>query len=231
MPLRRLIDAYNHVAADYDQRWTRKVDRAEDELLCGGLRAYADGANVLDLGSGTGHLLDFVKPATYLGIDPSAGMVKQARAKFHSSPPRRFVVNTAEQGVWDVSADFYDVTTALWAFSYFEDQMKVLAGMKRALRPRGRAFVHAYTRRYIKRASYVLGGRMDGTQFRPWTADALKIALLSSGFKEVNVVGFRLLPDKTLEWLPLRVIKAIMMEESESAPPDSCYTLLAHGVA
>lgn len=71
---------YDAVMDGYDDRYADPVSVAESEHVFGEL-ADANGRSVLDLGCGTGMLLDYATPAAYLGIDPSRVALDILRAK------------------------------------------------------------------------------------------------------------------------------------------------------
>jgi hypothetical protein len=81
---------FDAVAADYDQQFQRPKYRAEDATVMAMLTPIAPDARVLDVGAGTGLLLDHLHlpPDRYTAIEPSAGM----RARFTAKHPDHEVV-------------------------------------------------------------------------------------------------------------------------------------------
>ena len=52
---------------------------------------------VLDIGCGTGNILDFLRPKSGVGVDISSSMIKIAKRKFASIPMLKFYVHDIEQ--------------------------------------------------------------------------------------------------------------------------------------
>jgi hypothetical protein len=80
----RAGDAYDRIAPVYDDLWRSEEAHAEDRKVIE-LLAYR-GGSVLDVGCGTGLLLDHIRPELYLGIDPSRGMLERLEEKFPGAP-------------------------------------------------------------------------------------------------------------------------------------------------
>lgn len=78
---------YDGMAAHYDSFYADDAHRAEDEAVTGALMPYLT-RSVLDVGCGTGLLLDYAADAMtdYLGIDPSIGMLTEM---LHKHPDAR----------------------------------------------------------------------------------------------------------------------------------------------
>mgnify|MGYP000140967263 FL=1 len=76
---------YDAIAAQYDSLHKDPKSLQEDLAIAGFLREYvAPGCKVLDLGCGTGLLLELLalQPEDYLGIDPSEKMLEELQRKF-----------------------------------------------------------------------------------------------------------------------------------------------------
>ncbi len=76
---------YNKIAPIYDSLFDRPYDRIEEGVVTNII--YPNlvwGEGVIDVGCGTGLLLDLIScdPASYVGIDPSKGMIKIFRGKY-----------------------------------------------------------------------------------------------------------------------------------------------------
>ncbi len=90
-------DAYDAIAHTYDAHFLGTVDRAEDRIISVELKRFMSRVKthpkeVLDVGCGTGYVLDQMKGSVgfmrYTGLDVSEKMIKQARIKH---PSRKFI--------------------------------------------------------------------------------------------------------------------------------------------
>jgi SAM-dependent methyltransferase len=147
--------AYDIVASRYDEFYSAKpIFKAENlaikSMLVGG--SFLDGP-VLDLGCGTGGLLDLcgneIKDDDYLGVDPSYKMVSVARSKY---PNFHFIVGTANRA----PAEFFENTISLFSVSYAPVLVNSLRGIWRSLRPSGRYFIIVYGLARGTRNDYLL---------------------------------------------------------------------------
>ena len=95
-------EQYNKIAYKYDELFTDPESKHQDAEIFKMLKPiidhkkYFDNTNtILDVGSGTGLLVDLLKPdpENYIGIDPSFIMVKLAKQKF---PEHTFKCNKLE---------------------------------------------------------------------------------------------------------------------------------------
>ena len=76
---------YDAIAAQYDSLHKDPESPQGDLAIAGFLREYlAPGCKVLDLGCGTGLLLELLalQPEDYIGIDPSEKMLEELQRKF-----------------------------------------------------------------------------------------------------------------------------------------------------
>lgn len=80
----KVFSAYDEIAERYDSLFTDPVYAQEDEEI----RVQIDwrGENVLDVGCGTGLLIDILKidKGKYLGVDPSSNMLAKLKWKYPS---------------------------------------------------------------------------------------------------------------------------------------------------
>lgn len=94
-------------------------------------------SSLLDVGCGSGALLDFVARADlthYTGVDISEEALKQAQAKASGIPSTRFIAATAEAYTPDRS---YDVIVFNEVVFYLQDPLAVLESYQQHLAPGG----------------------------------------------------------------------------------------------
>lgn len=127
--------AYDRIAPAYDTLFTDAGSLSENEAVIAALGDLS-AKSVLDIGCGTGLLLDYVTPARYVGIDPSAGMLRIMASKhqgavtqcatcaeFLQLAPERFDLAVALFGVGSylTAADLHglrDVADAVFVMGY-----------------------------------------------------------------------------------------------------------------
>ena len=109
----------------YYYRWLARIVGAE----------IPAGARVLDVGCGTGVLLDAVKPAHGVGVDLSPAMVRLARQRF---PRLHFRVADAEALEEGGAFDWVMMVDVL---EHLGDPRSALASVRRACRPESRLIV------------------------------------------------------------------------------------------
>jgi trans-aconitate methyltransferase len=138
----RAID-FGEISRRYEQ--DSVVQKAAAEILLG-LLQVGPHEDVLDLGCGTGHLsrrLAALTAGRVVGVDPSPGMIVEARTK-HGGERARFEVGAAE----DLDAtEPFDAIFCSSALQWFREPARALAACGRALRPGGRMAVQAPARR------------------------------------------------------------------------------------
>jgi len=100
---------------------------------------------VLDLGCGDGRisaeLADTVFLGAVLGVDASPRMIDYARAKHLGGRPANLDFAVADATHLAFSAQF-DLVVSFNCLHWIPDQLAVLAGITRALKPGGRMFLH-----------------------------------------------------------------------------------------
>ena len=143
---------YDELARSYDDQFRRPVDRWEDDRLTGLLARLVNGRDVLDLGCGTGWLLDHLEPACYTGLDESAPMLAVLTAKH----PHAVVIKVSvgapdwrEAFFW--RGALFDTITATWSAQYLGAAGTLLADLAPMVRPGGHIALHGYLPRYRRR--------------------------------------------------------------------------------
>jgi ubiquinone/menaquinone biosynthesis C-methylase UbiE len=131
-------DYYDRLAPDYDRdRFGNSYGRFVDAEERGILRAWLAGtapAQVVDIGCGTGRLLDFAMT----GVDASAEMLKIAAGKF---PDRRLVQSALPN--LDLMDGSFAAATCFHVFMHLDEALIAasLAEIARVLKPGGRLIV------------------------------------------------------------------------------------------
>jgi trans-aconitate methyltransferase len=161
------------------------------------LLAPLPGERILDLGCGDGVLSEKIAAAgaTVVAVDAGPDMVAAARA--------RGVDARVMDGQKLTFSGEFDAVFSNAALHWMRDQQAVLAGVHRALKPRGRFVAemggHNNTAAIIVALSAVLGRRgLDAHRLSPWyfpSADAHRKKLESAGF---SVDEIAILPRPTI---------------------------------
>lgn len=135
-------NVYDEVAAEYDERFSSPECIAEDRRVMD-LLGPLTGLKVLDVGSGTGLLLDYkaheIAPENYTGVDPSPAMRDRFKSK-HPDYADRVVPAMFE----DFAGGAYDIVVSLFgSISYVQhDYLSRLAEVA------GRQFLMFYRDSY-----------------------------------------------------------------------------------
>jgi SAM-dependent methyltransferase len=186
------VSRYDSIAAHYDEHFTRPVDRWEDDRLAALLAPLVADSDVLDLGCGTGWLLDHCGPAWYTGVDCSAPMLATLAAKH---PGTTLVKATVGEPGWQSelrryrAALRYEVVTCTWALQYLGDLgvlLKLLASFDPAV-----IALHGYLPRYRHRAHEITGEPRPVVA--PWR---IREAALAAGLGAPRIAGTGALPDR-----------------------------------
>ncbi len=146
-PTSAVFRKYAKLARRYDQRWSFYVGETLRETLR--RLELEPGERLLDVGCGTGALLDAlsaaVPDASLAGADPSSEMLQMARKRLRTAA--HLQRGAAEDLPFaDVA---FDVVVSTNAFHYFRDPSRALAEMGRVLRPNGRLVLTDWCNDYL----------------------------------------------------------------------------------
>jgi ubiquinone/menaquinone biosynthesis C-methylase UbiE len=124
---------YDQIARTYDTRYERNSYLGVEHAL----RGFVGGQprlQILEVGCGTGHWLEFLQaaPIHLTGLDFSAGMLAQAHMRL---PGIALIQGTAERLPW--RAESFDRVFCINAFHHFPDKATFLAEARCILRPGG----------------------------------------------------------------------------------------------
>jgi SAM-dependent methyltransferase len=243
---RTVAELYDGHAEAYDEHYRRSVDVAEDRVLYSWIAPHAQGRRVLDLGCGTGNLLEHLRPRYYAGIDVSGAMLERAIHRAHSinlatrpmNPIQTHFLHTdvrdgialADEQCRARTGQGFDLVVSLWAFPYFPQPVDVMARALSAVRPGGTLIVQGYAPRYAQRQNYILNGNGDGL-FVPTTPGSLESMARCAGWEVDLVRGFRYqLNERRAEKLPPWLLAVLMRSGSLLRSPMAAATnvLFAH---
>ncbi len=116
-------------------KWIRR-NRYYYQNLVNFLRfSIPEGSRILEIGCGTGFLLDQLKPAHGVGIDASPELIEHARTRF---PRHEFHATNAENLTLGESFDFVLISDTI---GYFHDVQRVLEQVQNVCSPNTRIIV------------------------------------------------------------------------------------------
>lgn len=125
---------YDHLASQYDERYGSPQETGIAAALQSLAASYAS-PHVLEVGCGTGHWLQGLSalPGRYTGLDPSAGMLRQAQAKHLRAALVRGVGEDLP-----FRAEIFDLLICVNAIHHMLRPRQFLWHASRLLRPGGR---------------------------------------------------------------------------------------------
>lgn len=139
--LKDTLKEYERLAPVYDRRWSSYISRCTHETLERFPRDLGEGMRVLDVGCGTGVLLEAILrrfPAVRVtGVDPSPSMLQFARRRL---PDHAQLLDGRAEDL-PVADSQFDAVVSCSAFHYFDRPDKALEEMKRVLKPGGQLII------------------------------------------------------------------------------------------
>lgn len=169
---RKPVDApndYDPIANEYDALFSDAESKAEERAVVEMLGDTS--GSVLDIGCGTGMLLDYAKPALYTGIDPSKGMTDVLQRNHPGN--HRQIVNARFE---EFAGEKYDLIVSLFGTASYI-QPEALPWITNMLNPGGRFFLMFFAAEYRPKTHIHFGiaprsygvegiGQLQGAQSR-----------------------------------------------------------------
>lgn len=194
---RTLRPSYDAVAPTYDGHFTRPVDRWEDGRLASLLAPVVDDFDVLDLGCGTGWVLDHLAPASYVGLDASAAMLVELKEKH---PGAEVIEARIGMPGWSegLGTQRFETIVATWAAEYFPGLPELLRELRVHLRDDGVIALHGCQPRGSRRGHFISAELAHrGRLFVP---ARVREAGDWAGFADPTTFGTGALPDALARW-------------------------------
>lgn len=134
---------FAEIAADWDRVRSLHVPEAEVEAAILDLLGEGPLQAVLDLGTGTGRMLQLLSPHAerVVGVDLSPAMLSVARAEAERAGLRNVQLRQGDVYALPVERDSYDLVLVHQVLHYLDDPQRALREAARALRPGGRLVV------------------------------------------------------------------------------------------
>lgn len=137
MDKKELINYFNQIAPERDQ-WKKKNATYYDDIVKCLQFIIPRGKSVLEIGCGTGDLVDALKPERGVGIDISSGMVRTAREKY---PAHSFIEMDAEHLKLKEKYDFVIMSDLI---GHLSDVQKAFQEVHKVIDEKSRLIVTYY---------------------------------------------------------------------------------------
>lgn len=186
----RQAEPWDRLAPSYDARFTGPVAQAEDVIVADWLRLLLrrqpPDALVVDLGCGTGHLLDLLPEIPrdrYLGLDVSAQMLALASCR-HPGYSFRVHDFRAAHALWRPAL----IVCLYGTPSYVSDPIRTFKTWARVAQPGDELFWMFSGPNYLRRKGHVVGE----SQLVPLGLGeiALELAVIQDSLVDAGVFGF-----------------------------------------
>jgi ubiquinone/menaquinone biosynthesis C-methylase UbiE/DNA-binding transcriptional ArsR family regulator len=130
-------------AADWDQIRALHAPEERVEAALAAMIGAKPFRNLLDLGTGTGRMLELLAPhaARAVGVDQSAAMLALARARIDQAGLRHVSLRQGDIYAPPVERNAYDLVVVHQVLHFLDDPARALAEATRALAPGGRLVI------------------------------------------------------------------------------------------
>jgi len=180
---------FDRHADSWDERHHSDTERTQLADLVNSF-GWAAGNAVLDVGTGTGILLPFLRETIgheglLVAMDFSFKMLRQAAGR-RNGTDAMFLNATVESIPF--YSDRFDCVTCFAAFPHFPNKEKALREMVRVLRPAGKVVIaHLKSAEEINRMHSQIGGAVACDRLPH--AEALRKLLESSGLVDISILN------------------------------------------
>ena len=140
---REASEKFRRAGADWDEMRALDLPAADVEAALGHLLGNGDLGRVLDVGTGTGRLLELLAPRVVcgLGIDASRTMLALARVRLAKPEFAHLSVRLADMYALPLRDAAYDLVLLQMVLHYADEPAQVIAEASRVLAPGGRLAV------------------------------------------------------------------------------------------
>lgn len=183
-----VICYYDEIAANYDNEYGTTLCEAENQVLTEIIEPFVRG-NLLDLGCGTGGLLDCLDVENYIGIDISPKMIELAQLKH---PSKQFIANNIENVISDLETGSFDTIISLFGpISYISNPEKLMSELYRILKPGGTLFLMPYTKRVQNKFLLGYSTGSEDTISKIYYDEQMLLKLVEKlDMSNVQIIGF-----------------------------------------
>ncbi len=136
-------ESFRRQGADWDEMRALDLPAAAVEAALLALVPERDAGRLLDIGTGTGRVLELLAPRVSqgLGVDASKAMLALARARLARAGIGHCAVRLADMYRLPLAEASFDIVVMQMVLHYAEDPAGALAEAARVLRPGGRLLV------------------------------------------------------------------------------------------
>jgi SAM-dependent methyltransferase/DNA-binding transcriptional ArsR family regulator len=136
-------ESFRRQGADWDEMRALELPAAEVEAALLSLVPGHDAGRLLDIGTGTGRVLELLAPriSQGVGVDASRAMLALARSRLARAGLTHCSVRLADMYRLPLPESSFDIAVMQMVLHYAEEPQGVLAEVARVLRPGGRLIV------------------------------------------------------------------------------------------